>query len=245
MMLCKVGSEKDIISKHLKWIGERKIDGVRCLAVCDEQVKLVGRNGTDYTSKFPEIAGALKVKGIFDGEIVCDTFEHTISRVHTDNKLKSKLLREKYPATFYVFDMPSDKPLIERKKLLKMANIENEGVKLVEMSIDLVALWERAKQEKWEGIIIKNPISSYVAKRSINWLKVKLNYFKDIEFSKYSINPAGIRLEGDVFVQCSGSQSEAVRKQIDEKGLAVCEIKYLNLTDSGATRMPTFSKLCE
>ncbi len=243
-MLCEVGSEKDL---NKEWIAERKIDGVRCLAFCQNgSVVLRGRNGTDYSNKFPEIVEELSrmemLNGVFDGEIVCNTFNNTISRVHNQNTLKAKLLRNQYPATFWVFDVIENKPLLERKEMLKGWN--GEFVKVLEYTTDLKTIWNTALNEKWEGIIIKNPKSMYENKRSANWLKIKCNKFKDIDFNHYEINPAGIRIDnGSIFVQVTGSQHTAVKTQIDQTGSANCEIKYLEEFDSGKLRMPTFVKL--
>ena len=109
MMLCKSGKVNDVKKYHLKgWIAQEKKDGVRVMAICDEQVRLIGRSGNEYTNKFPEIAVEMTgLKCVLDGEICCDTFEHTSSRVHTENKLKSKMLITTYPAIFYVFDIIS------------------------------------------------------------------------------------------------------------------------------------------
>jgi bifunctional non-homologous end joining protein LigD len=245
-MLCRVGSELDIKNKHLKWFGQRKIDGVRCLAVCNNGfVVLKGRNGTDYTDKFPEIVEELKnYSGGFDGEIVCDTFEHTGSRVHTQNKLKSKLLAKEYPARFVVFDILENKPYKERLEILKNKNLRG-CVEMIETTNDLIGLWEKAKKENWEGIVIKNPDSDYAGYckvRTTNWLKIKYIKSRDILVSKYEINPAGIRVESDVGIalQISGFQHKEVLKEIQETGSCLIEVNYLNETSSGALRMPTF-----
>jgi len=248
LMLCEVGSVKDIERLNGKWVGQRKIDGVRCIAVIkDNCVRLLGRNGTDYTNKFREIVEDFKsfADGIYDGEVVCDTFNHTSSRVHNQNTLKAKLLEKQYPATFWLFDKIMNLTNIER--LNEIRGINKEHIKTLCFQYDLIGLWKEAEVENWEGIIIKNPNSFYQNKRSHDWLKIKRNKFKDIQFNSYSVNPAGIRLENQdgVAVQVSGSQSVAVKEMLDNTGSCVCEIKYLEQLESGAYRMPTFSKLVE
>lgn len=251
MMLCETGSEKDL---DKCWIANRKFDGCRCLAFCDEQVNLIGRNGTNYTSKFPEIVNELKgFRGIFDGEICCDTFEHTSSRVHTENKLKLRLLEKQYPATYHIFDVLkldivdlTNDTLIKRVEILaEMPLISKKYLKLVENYTNLKSLWETAKNENWEGIIIKNPNSRYEKRRSRNWLKIKYIKSKDIIFNKFEQNTAGVRIESDcgIAIQVSGSNSYAVKDKILKEGSALIEVNYLNETGSGLLRMPTFKTL--
>ncbi len=36
MMLCKKGTEADILRYNGKWLGAKKIDGIRCIAICNE-----------------------------------------------------------------------------------------------------------------------------------------------------------------------------------------------------------------
>lgn len=245
LSLCKSGTEKDIEKYHLKWLFQEKMDGVRCVAVCsDEGVQLKGRSGTDYTSKFPEIVEELKsFRGVFDGEIVCDTFSHTESRVHTENKLKIRLLTKEYPAKFYIFDEISDKTLLERFRGLTKRDFGGcRHLVLLKYSFDGVGLWERMKRENKEGLIIKNPQSKYSNGRSWDWIKVKNIKSQDLIVNRYDINPAGIRVESKegIAVQISGSQHKSVKEQIDETGSCKIEVNYLNETEGGKLRMPTF-----
>lgn len=243
--LCETGTEKDIEKYHLKWIFAEKIDGCRCLAFClNGEVKLIGRSGTDYTKKFREVADELKsLNGIFDGEIVCDTFEHTESRVHTENPLKLKLLEKEYPAVFHIFDLIiPEKTLLERLQAIKTIDFSQfKHISLLPYTFDGIGLWNKMKDENKEGVIIKNPESRYEGRRTFNWLKVKNIKSKDILVKSYEVNPAGIRCEGEGFaVQISGSQSESVKRKIDETGSCLIEVNYLNETDNGMLRQIVF-----
>lgn len=246
--LCKTGSIKDIEKFHLKFFGNRKFDGCRCMAICDEQVRLIGRNQGDYTKNFQEIVNDLKgLKCVLDGEICCDTFEHTLSRNHTENRLKIKLLEKEYPAIFYVFDILSlngkdlrNLPLIERIKALQGIGL-TKSIILVNYTADLINLWERVKKNNFEGVIIKNPLSKYENKRSWNWLKIKHIKSRDLLAKNYEINPAGIRVETNgIAVQVAGNNGQKVKKIIDETGSCLIEINYLNETKSGLLRQATF-----
>jgi ATP-dependent DNA ligase len=248
-MLCETGKASDVEKYHLKWIGSRKLDGVRCWAICDEQVKLIGRSGSDYTSKFPEVVEGLQgLKGIFDGEIACIDFDKTASRVHTENKLKSKLLVAQFPAIFYVFDILAlngldfkHKPLIERVWALQELHGLTNSVQIVKYTSDLINLWEMAKKGNWEGIVIKNPASHYYeGKRSWNWIKIKKEITKDILVTSYEINPAGIRVDGELACQISGLNAQIVKKEIDEKGSCIIEVKGMEETANGKIRQIVF-----
>lgn len=241
LMLCEVGSEEDIKKHHLDWFGSRKMDGVRCLALCGNGlVALRGRNGTDYTKKFPEIVEDLKdFNGIYDGEICCDTFDHTSSRVHTDNQLKSKLLVKQYPATFWIFDKVSELPLKDR--LQEIRGLNRQNVKVLTHTTDLITLWEQAKQGNWEGIVIKSPNSPYLKKRSPYWLKIKKSVERFISFNQFEVNPAGIKISnGFHTVQVSGSEARLVMDEIIKNGNCECQIKGLEITASDHIRMPVF-----
>lgn len=254
MMLCRNGSINDIKTK--KWIGSRKFDGIRCLATCDgKNVGLVGRSGNNYTWKFPEVVEALKgFNGILDGEIVCcDNFQSTQSRTLTDDKLRQKILAKKFPATYNVFDIirfnekdTRKMPLIERLHLLEVVLKKNKTINLVENTSDLNYIINKAIENRWEGIIIKNPLSDYKENhRSPNWLKIKLKKSKDIKFIKFEENPAGIRVEdkNGIAIQCAGINGKVVKEEFQKKGYAIIEVEFLEEFESGSLRQPVFKEL--
>ena len=249
-MLISKGKVSDLDKYHLKWIAQRKYDGVLAVAIClDGLTKIVGRNGTDLTKRFPKIAEEMKqFNGSFMGEIICDTFKHTCSRAKTENRFKSKLLVDEYPAKFMIFDKISDKPYYER-----LCDVETEvwfgnHCKWVKSTRDCIGLWEQAKREKWEGIIIKNPMGKYEDKRTKTQLKVKCVKSRDIQFFRFEENPAGVKVfsENDfIKVQVSGSQSNAVRENIQNTGSCMIEVEYLEEFESGKLRMPVCKEVKE
>src|SRR4051794_31741517 len=57
------------------WIYERKLDGIRCIAIkADEQVRLLSRNDLSLNGRFPHVAAALEedpgARFVLDGEVV-------------------------------------------------------------------------------------------------------------------------------------------------------------------------------
>lgn len=253
-MLCNEIDEKDLGKYHLKgYVAQQKIDGIRCLAICDlNGVQLFGRNGTKLNDRFPEIVEELKVFNdiILDGEIVCDTFEHTTSRALTQNKTMSKLLMEKYPAKYMVFDeLIASKTFVERqKRLIERDFTRFNRICLLPSDLDIIGLFEKAKTLQWEGIVLKKLDSEYLKGfckiRTNNWLKCKIKHTKDIIVNKYETNSAGIRAEGEGFaVQISGSQSKAIQNKINETGSCKIEVEYLNETGSGMLRQIVFKEM--
>src|ERR1700722_10878802 len=58
-----------------EWIFERKLDGIRCVAIRDgEQLRMLSRNNLDLSTRFPEVKDALDAQRgrrfAVDGEVV-------------------------------------------------------------------------------------------------------------------------------------------------------------------------------
>src|SRR5690348_17932401 len=57
------------------WIFERKLDGIRCIAIkAQQRVRLLSRNDLSLNGRFPEVAAALEADPaqqlVLDGEVV-------------------------------------------------------------------------------------------------------------------------------------------------------------------------------
>ena len=169
------------------WIYERKLDGERCLAFRDGDVRLLTRNEHDVTATFPEVASALaKVADgfVLDGEIVAfdgdeTRFERLQQRLGVVNP-GGKLIGD-YPVVYYVFDVMFARgddvrplPELERKRLLRELLADSESVRYTEHRTgDGVAFWHQACADGWEGLIAKDANAPYTAGRTRNWLKFK------------------------------------------------------------------------
>ena len=79
------------------------------------------------------------------------------------------------------------------------------------------------------------------------WKKVKDIKEVDLVFTKYSVNPAGIRIETDEGIACqvSGFRAPPVRAKLDSDGRAEVTIRHLGQTKAGMFRQPVFAKLVE
>lgn len=167
------------------WLHEIKFDGYRLLCMIHQgNVRLITRNGNDWTRKFPhlaEAAGSLNVdQAVLDGELVAITSKG-ISDFQT---LQNALAGGPQELVFYAFDLPYCEgfdlrrtPLLERKRLLHdlLVGAGSEGT--IRYSDHIrgsgPAVRENACRMGMEGIICKRADSVYESKRSRYWLKVK------------------------------------------------------------------------
>ncbi len=189
-----------------EWIHEIKFDGYRLLAFLKAgKVKLVTRNGHDWTNKFPAIAKALaKVKvdsAIIDGEAVMLDNEGRSDFQALQAMLKNMDGGE---SRFYVFDLPfyngldlTQTPLIERKKTLKRLfdrrdltprivysdHVQGHGDKMIQKACGM----------SLEGIISKRADSLYVSRREATWLKSKCQQRQEFVIIGFT-NPEGARI---------------------------------------------------
>lgn len=166
------------------WLHEVKYDGYRLVCIMDNKnVRIITRNGNDWTRKFPEIAGELPrlpvKQAILDGEVVIINDDGASDFQALQNALKGKregVLR------YYVFDLPycegydlTRTPLSDRKELL--AQVLRGGADVLRYSDHIVGkgktVYEQACGMKLEGLVCKRINSPYERRRSRNWLKVK------------------------------------------------------------------------
>ncbi len=172
------------------YIYELKFDGVRAiLEVGKNTFKLFGRRGTDFTSLFPElkeIQKNIKHDCIFDGEIVTflngkPNFSKLQERAHAKKKAKIKSLVAEVPVVFMVFDLLyldgtdlTNKPLIERKKLLEEFPNTERFIKVKYVEEKGKELFQKVKQMDFEGIVAKKKDSVYeIGTRVESWIKIK------------------------------------------------------------------------
>ncbi len=185
------------------WIYEKKLDGYRIIAYTGKNVKLISRNGIDYSDKYKEIQKALEAIGtdaVIDGELVIEDTKGKSSFQDIQNydpNNKKTILK------YYVFDLLAlnghdirQIELIKRKELLKtiIKHLNNPIIvyndHVAEKGTDL---FSQAKRNGWEGIIAKNGFSTYESgKRSDSWQKFKLQNSQEAIICGFT-KPAGSR----------------------------------------------------
>ncbi|WP_188394894.1 DNA ligase D [Oxalicibacterium flavum] len=167
------------------WLYEIKFDGYRIVARIDSgEVRLVTRNGHDWTARLPALAQALASMQLpscwLDGEIVVadenglpdfQALQNAFDTARTQN------------IAYYVFDLPycadhdlRQVPLIERRRILQMV-LQRSPSDLVRYSDSFDAsvqdLLASSCRIGLEGLIGKRKDSPYVTRRSRDWIKLK------------------------------------------------------------------------
>jgi bifunctional non-homologous end joining protein LigD len=163
-----------------QWQYERKLDGLRCLAVRnDERVDLLSRNDLSFNARFPEVATALarlpSKSFVVDGELVAFDGDQTSF---------SLLQSTPHPAhlTYCLFDLlfldgsdTTGLKLAERQALLAAALSHGHAPLLLVKPLagDPATLLDRACSSGWEGLVAKRVDSRYYSGRSPDWQKLK------------------------------------------------------------------------
>lgn len=179
------------------WISEPKYDGERLLAESKgKRIGLWTRRHVQVSRKFPEIVDALmKVNGddwILDGELTVPGGFRRLLKRNVEDKTKIKILSQKIPATYHVFDILrwegedlAMKPLKDRKKILLNHIIPSKRVKLMPFRLVTSSKVKKHFQEYvedgFEGAVLKNALSTYEpGKRTGQWIKIKREETVDV-----------------------------------------------------------------
>lgn len=173
-------------------IFELKVDGIRCIAYCDNtSVDLRNKRDIKLLPRFPELVDIYKYcqkKCILDGELNIlingkPDFYEVQKRTLLSDPFKIQLAYTKHPANFVAYDvlyykdkLITDLPLIERKQILDNIVLENQLISVsryVETSGKM--LFELTKQQNLEGVVGKKKDSLYwFGKRTKDWNKIKV-----------------------------------------------------------------------
>jgi bifunctional non-homologous end joining protein LigD len=177
-----------------KWVFETKWDGFRLITEKrNDTVRLWSRNGIDVTSRYAVLLKALqKVEGscVIDGEL-CALDEHGRSRFQLlQNALnkKAKLLYVVFDALFVEGKDLRDKPLLDRKEILK-ALLPREPLLCFSQHVAEFGKREfaRAQRTREEGVIAKRAAGLYYsAKRTREWLKFKAVHEQEVVIVGYT-----------------------------------------------------------
>jgi DNA ligase D-like protein (predicted ligase) len=177
------------------WIFERKLDGIRCLAVKrDGSTRLFSRNELSLDDRFASLKAALDddpADGfVVDGEAVAfvggrDRFGGSGGELY-----------------LYAFDVlfaggrdVRDLPLEERRAVLEGTLAFRDPVRITEqVTGDGAALLAEACRDGWEGLIAKRLGTPYVSARSRDWLKLKCTREQELVIGGYTA-PRGSRTD--------------------------------------------------
>jgi len=191
------------------WIHEIKFDGYRLQARLNRgKVKLLTRNGHDWTRKFAGIAGAVATldadTALIDGELVVEGEDGVTSFSLLQEDLKSGRLDR---LVYYVFDLLyldgqnlRALPLIERKEAL--AEIIRNAPKSTPLRFsESIAergpvLLRHACELGLEGIISKRGDAPYRSGRGHDWVKTKCTARQEFVIAGFTPSTADARAVG-------------------------------------------------
>ncbi|WNC12274.1 RNA ligase family protein [Brevibacillus brevis] len=262
-----------------RFIYEPKIDGHRLiLSKMGRATTLYTRHHNECSAQYPELhILPINQDVILDGEVYCIDqndqidFELMMSRFHTKGTSRIAAAAKRQPVGLMVFDILHydgkglrGLPLLERKEILdsvvpdtphidKIQFVEKEGT----------ALFEAIKQQGQEGIVCKRKESTYIEKRSADWVKV-INYqYADVYISGYRKEDFGwiasvmgmngrLRPAGVIELGVPPIHKQAFRRVCsqlvsgEDKNFVYLEprlqatVKFRNWTKSGMLRSPVF-----
>lgn len=239
-------------------IYEVKFDGMRIIAENNGSALggvLWSRGGNHVNNKFPEIAKQLSLQEqcTLDCELVVfnnnrSDFSLLQKRVHTDNPFLIKRYIKSYPATLMVFDILkyngedlTNQTQLERKKLLAQILSEKPNIKLT----NYYNTPDSLVNQQIEGIMVKHPDKPYIpGKRNNYWEKCKFNKEGVFHVVSYEEHPNGILMITDEGhrVNCNGHLSQKGKDLLDQKNEFDIEVTYLEKTESGSLRFPSFKR---
>ena len=184
-----------------EWIFERKLDGIRCLAVREhDEVRMLSRNDLDLGGRYPEVRDAVAAQQhrrfAIDGEIVAfdgqqTSFAKLAARGH-----------EPVPVFFYIFDLLwvdgydiRALGLRTRKRLLRAALEFRDPLRWTShRNREGEAMFTEACGKGWEGVVAKRADSPYRATRSRDWLKLKCEAGQELVIGGFTA-PQGSRTD--------------------------------------------------
>ncbi len=193
------------------WLFEIKWDGYRAIAFLENgTVRLVSRNQTDLTPRFPELKDLPKSiqakSAILDGEVVAldeqGRASFTLMQQRTGFRPGGRraATNADVPVLYYVFDLLyldgydwRRVSLEQRKK--KLASLLNPGDSVRysdHYEKQGKALFEMARAKGLEGILAKKRDSIYQECRSSEWLKIKITHRLECVIGGYT-EPEGSR----------------------------------------------------
>jgi bifunctional non-homologous end joining protein LigD len=181
------------------WVYERKLDGLRCVAVRNgDAVELWSRNHNSFRERFAEVAAALGALAprsfTLDGELVAHDGKDFVGFGQLQQH------QSRYRVVYAVFDLlhllgedTAAEPQTERRRLLSRLAVDGPDLRLVEelpgKPDDLLG---SACREGWEGIVAKRAAAPYTSGRSGSWVKLKCSASQELVIGGWT-EPQGSR----------------------------------------------------
>jgi len=195
------------------WLHEMKFDGYRIVAhktdaakgkgASKSTVRLVTRNGNDWTTKFPRLAEAVEAlpfTGVLDGELTAVDERGVTHFQKLQNAIRDGHQSE---LIYYAFDLPfldgfdlRAVPLIARKERLAELLVAARKTGPIRLSEHIRGngpeVLAEACKNGLEGVVSKRVDSRYESTRSAAWLKTKCHGRQEFVIGGYTA-PGGAR----------------------------------------------------
>lgn len=168
-----------------EWLYEIKFDGYRIMArILDGEVRLLTRNGHDWTGKLPLQAKAISELNLGDGWLDGEVVVLNDAGLPDFQALQNAFdIGRSKDIVYYLFDVPffngediREKPVEERRAVLKKL-LGGQGKGTLRFSDAFSAshrdIIESASLLSLEGVIGKRAGSAYQSRRSPDWIKLK------------------------------------------------------------------------
>ena len=187
------------------WLFETKWDGVRAICfIRNGKARFISRNQIEMTAQYPELADVAKSihasSVILDGEIVAldekgvSRFQLLQPRLGRKNAGEIQRLAGTTRLGFYVFDLLhlDGFDLMGCKLIDRKATLEGilKSSKNIRYSDHIIAEGEKLYAEvakvPLEGMIAKRVESTYVQRRSAEWLKIKTILQSEVVIGGYT-----------------------------------------------------------
>jgi bifunctional non-homologous end joining protein LigD len=191
-----------------EWIFERKLDGIRLIALRDgDRVRLMTRNRKDHAARYPELVEALRAQPhrrfVVDGEVVAfDGAITSFSRLQGRSGLTDprQVQASGIAVYLYLFDLLHldgedlvRRPLRQRKSLLREAFHFDDPLRFcAHRNAHGPSYLAEACAAGWEGLIAKRADSPYRSSRHRDWLKLKCVTRQEFVIGGYT-DPRGSR----------------------------------------------------
>lgn len=256
------------------WVAEPKLDGVRAIIGMHNGLSwsAMSRGGNELFNCEKVIEALKSTAGtdewLFDGELLAQTFHHTVSTVHsgmdTGQTLRFHVFDVLNRETFPVDDTPWN---IRHQRLESIAKKWQEGGLLVEVPSSpylvlgpingVSPLLRKAIEDGYEGLVLKRVIGGYKAARTRDWLKYKIRETHDYTVvdavegtGKYNGMLGALVIDVDgVQVQVGSGFTDEERHDMwwsfdtaPIKGKVV-EVTFQEKTPDGSLRFPVFIRM--
>lgn len=255
------------------WLFDIKLDGVRTLAFWDGQgLTLRNRSGRDVTHRYPDLSAAFDMLNlppvVLDGEIVAQSgsFQDTARRDKQTKPADVAAAMRLIPVSFIAFDvlyLDGDGDLRHqsyqhRRNALDCLPLGGLVTKSV-VSPD-PGFFDLVKEQGMEGVIAKNPRSTYRAGRFSDWTKFKAlrsltavgigyergegarAHFGAMFLALHDGAGQWVRI-GRVGTGFTAREIDHLKAELDGGRPVVVEIECLNKSKDGQLRFPVYKGL--